>query len=141
MGGPMAGNNKVLRRAIVAILWESQEPLSKEEIIKRVVESKDFKNMSPSSATVGTILNKNNPQVIKSGTIRLFCGDGRWRRKPLFSINHALIKEEGDILLTTPINALSPLERERATMCAGCSRMRIMPSGQDTCLECLRSEG
>lgn len=136
----MAGTNKTLRRAIPIILWRSSEPLTKEEIMKQLNESSEYINVNPTSASMGSILN-NNPQVVKVDTIRVFCGDGRWRRKPRFGLNRSLIRERSDIVLTLPANALYPDERARATMCLSCSRHRIKPDGSDECLECARTEG
>lgn len=135
----MAGHNKTLRRAIPEILWKAEEPLTKEEIM-RELKSPIYINLNPSSASLGTILN-NNPQVIKVDTVRVFCGDGRFRRKPRFGLNRSLIRSKSEIVLTLPINALLPDERLKATLCLLCSRHRIKPEGSEECLECSRAEG
>ena len=134
----MAGNNATVRRSIAYLLWKETEPLTKEEILTRLIEGGYGLNTEPTGNSLGSLLSKN-PQVSRADNQRVFCGDGRFRSVPTFLLNRELIREYEDILLTFPINALKKGEKELASICLGCGRTRIKPVDSETCLLCLRS--
>ena len=133
----MAGNNRMVRRAIAKILWDADKPLTKEEVLSVLLEGSFNITTEPTANSLGSLLSKN-PQIKKSDNVRVFSGDGRYRSVPSFVINRELIKEESDILLTFPHNALSKKEKALATVCKQCGRTRIFPNGENKCLHCIR---
>jgi hypothetical protein len=134
----MAGNNSTVRRSIAYLLWDETKALTKEEILSRLITGGWGLITEPTGNSLGSLLAKN-PQVKRGENQRVFCGDGRFRSVPTFLLNRELIQEYEDILLTLPINALRKSERELASICRGCGRTRVKPTGSETCLICLRS--
>ena len=132
----MAGYNARIRRHLIQILWDTEEPLTKQEITTHLKNRCKLVS-TPSPISLGTILSRN-PQVNSSKSVIITTGDGRRRRVPQYEVNYDLIREEVDILLTLPFNALTKKEQEHAVLCRGCGRSRYFTEDMERCLECLR---
>ena len=135
-GNRMAGYNARIRRHLIQILWDVEEPLTKQEITTHLKNRCNLLS-TPSPISLGTILSRN-PQVNSSMSVIITTGDGRRRRVPQYEVNYDLIMEEKDILLTLPYNALTPVEQAHAVLCRGCGRRRYFEEDMERCLECLR---
>ena len=135
-GKRMAGYNARIRRHLIKILWDIEEPLTKQEITTHLKNRCNLLS-TPSPISLGTILSRN-PQVNSDKSIIITTGDGRRRRVPQYEVNYDLIREESDILLTLPFNALTKKEKEHAVLCHGCGRKRYFTEDMERCLECLR---
>lgn len=135
----MAGRNRLIRKAILTILWESDKALTKEEILTAIEADtgRFYINATPTSNTIGSLLSKST-QIIRGEQTTVFAGDGRNRKVPTFAINRSLIKTERDLLLTTPFGLLDDDDKLRAVVCVGCARKRI-PQCVDLCLECFNA--
>lgn len=135
----MAGRNKSVRKAILVILFESDEPLTKTQVLESLEKQKGrfLLNSQPTSNSIGSLLAKSS-QIIRGEEISVFAGDGRNRKTPTFLINRSLIKCEEDLLLTTPYKLLSQEDQKRCNVCVECARMRIL-SSETLCLECHRA--
>lgn len=136
----MAGRNRLIRKAILTILWESEEPLTKEQIMQKIEHDtgRFYINSEPTSNTIGSLLSKST-QIISDGETTVFAGDGRNRKVPTFVINRSLIKTEEDLLMTTPYQLLDDADKVRCAVCRSCGRKRLL-SNTTLCLECHRAD-
>jgi len=135
-GKRMTAHNARIRRELIYILWDIEEPLTKQEITTELTKRMKLIN-TPSPISLGTILSRN-PQVNSSNSIIITTGDGRRRRVPQYEINEELIQHPDDIILTLPYNALTKKEKESAVLCKGCGRRRYFTEDMERCLQCTR---
>tara|TARA_R100001443_G_C3357152_1_gene178217 strand:+ start:501 stop:935 length:435 start_codon:yes stop_codon:yes gene_type:complete len=135
-GNRMTAHNARIRRELIYILWDVDEPLTKQEITTHLEKRMKLIN-APSAISLGTILSRN-PQVNSEKTVIITTGDGRRRRVPQYEINSELIYEIEDIIFTLPYNALTKKEQESAVLCKGCGRRRYFDNDMDLCLQCTR---
>ena len=135
-GNRMTAHNARIRRELIHILWDVDEPLTKQEITTHLERRMKLIN-TPSAISLGTILSRN-PQVNSDKSVIITTGDGRRRRVPQYEVNSELIIEESDILFTLPFNALTKKEQESAVLCKGCGRRRYFTDDMEVCLQCTR---
>jgi len=135
----MAGNNRYVRKAILTLLWESDRPLTKEEILSQINEDRGrfLINSQPTSNTLGSLLAKST-QIVRADDVKVFAGDGRNRKMPTFTINRSLIKTEDELEMTTPWQLLPKDRQGDASICQSCARRRILAT-ETACLECHRT--
>ena len=131
----MSANNRRIRRVIVDILWE-HGPMTKQEVAEHLQECRGVRQV-PSPQSLAALLSKN-PQVICVGIAKVETAAGITARHMTFGIDTNLIREEGDLMLTRPVNAMTPKQRKEAEKCGGCGRIRLMPSEGQPCLHCRR---
>ena len=135
-GVRMAAYNARIRRELINILWDVDEPLTKQELTTHLMNRLNLLS-TPSPISLGTILSRN-PQVNSEKSVIITTGDGRRRRVPQYEVNFELIRELEDIILTLPFNALTKQEAEHAKQCTKCGRKRYFTEDMDYCLECTR---
>jgi len=135
-GAKMTSHNARIRRELIYILWDIDEPLTKQEITTHLMRRLKLIN-KPSAISLGTILSRN-PQVNSSKSVVITTGDGRRRRVPQYEVNYDLIIEEEDIIFTLPFNALTKKEQKQAVLCKGCGRRRYFTEDMEKCLQCTR---
>ena len=135
-GVRMAAYNARIRRELINILWDVDEPLTKQEITTHLMNRLNLLS-TPSPISLGTILSRN-PQVNSEKSVIITTGDGRRRRVPQYEVNFELIRDYNDILFTLPFNALSKEEAACAKQCTKCGRRRYFEEHLEYCLECTR---
>ena len=131
----MSANNRRIRRVIVDLLWD-HGPLTKQEVAERLQEVRGVRQV-PSPQSLSALLSKN-PQVICVGIAKVETAAGVTARHMNFGIDTNLIRREEDIMLTRPVNAMTPTQRREAMKCTGCGRIRLMPPEGLPCLHCRR---
>ena len=135
-GVRMAAYNARIRRELINILWDVDEPLTKQELTTHLMNRLNLLS-TPSPISLGTILSRN-PQVNSEKSVIITTGDGRRRRVPQYEVNFELIREYDDIVFTLPFNALTKKEAEHAKQYTKCGRKRYFTESMEYCLECTR---
>jgi len=131
----MSANNRRIRRVIVDILWD-YGPMTKQQVADILQDHRGIRQV-PSPQSLSALLSKN-PQVICLGIERVETAGGGKARHMKFGIDRNLIRHKDDIMLTRPVNAMTPTQRREAVKCLGCGRTRVMPEGGPPCLHCRR---
>jgi len=133
----MSSNNKRVRRAIVKILWE-YGPMSKQTLADKL-ESLNSVRQVPSPNSLSALLCKN-PQIICVGLEKVESISGSKTKHMVFGIDTFLIRDDNDIILTTPYNIMTPTQKKKAVKCPTCGRRRLLPDNSPSCLRCSRGK-
>lgn len=130
----MASSNTRIRGIILELLFE-EGPLTIPRLRDRLGSGGQTRNV-PSQQRLASILTRTK-QIQPIGTVKV-SGDNGKENHTLYDINRQVIRDYGDIVLTTSTSHLPPSLKSQVERCPGCGLLRLMPEGESNCLFCLR---